>query len=403
MMGLQKRVDALEDLYITPQLALRPPRQAPDYLKEKIAIQELASRMAGQPEEMLPHFVDLAMAMTGGISAGLSLLEEFPAPGVFRWRYLRGQLAEFENATTPRNFSPCGITLDRNGPVLSLHPERFYDWISDAKIEVPEVLLVPLYIGGAEPMGTLWIVAGHEGHFCRDDARIATELASFVGMALKMLRTEQRLQTALEEQETLTKEMSHRVKNLFAVSQGMVRMTRRTSASKEDMGESLIGRFHALASAHRLIRRSFGPDGTPSPVSDLGELVRTIVEPHERLLAGKKSRFDVDGPALSCGEHALNGAALMLHELATNAVKYGALASDDGRVAISWSHSDSDLVLDWHESGGPGLSGAPQMSGFGSKLLNDTVKRQFGGNLSHDWQPEGLKVRVTVPLKNLMH
>ncbi|MCX7355881.1 MAG: hypothetical protein NTY59_13835 [Alphaproteobacteria bacterium] len=112
--------------------------------------------MADHPEEVLPRFVDLAMEITGGISAGLSLYEENPAPGVFRWRYLRGVLAPFENATTPRNFSPCGITLDRNGPVLSLHPERVYDWISNADIVVPEVLLVPLYLGGKEPLGTLW-------------------------------------------------------------------------------------------------------------------------------------------------------------------------------------------------------------------------------------------------------
>ena len=77
---------------------------------------------------------------------------------MFRWRYLRGLLAPFEGATTPRNFSPCGITLDRNAPVLSARPERVYNWIADANISVPEVLLVPLYLGGTTPLGTLWIV-----------------------------------------------------------------------------------------------------------------------------------------------------------------------------------------------------------------------------------------------------
>ena len=402
-MGLDIRGGTPADLYITPQLSARGPRRQPDYLREKKAIQELAGRMVHEPEQMLPRFVDLAMELTGGISAGLSLLEEFPAPAVFRWRYLRGSLAPFENATTPRNYSPCGITLDQNGPVLSLHPERFYDWISDAKIEVPEVLLVPLYLDGAEPMGTLWIVSGREGHFDSDDARIATELASFVGMALKMLRTEQRLAAALAEQEMLTKEMTHRVKNLFAVSESMVRMTMRSEASKEEMGKSLIGRFHALASAHAMIRRSFSPDGTPPKALDLGEMVRTIVEPHERYLRGSGSRFEVQGPSVVCGEHALNGAALMFHELATNAVKYGALATDTGRISISWAATDSALVFDWRESGGPGIAGEPQVSGFGSKLLNDTVKFQFGGQMDHTWHPEGLMVRVSIPLDRLTH
>ena len=138
--------------------------------------------------------------MTDGVSAGLSLYEENPAPGVFRWQYLRGVLAPFDGATTPRDFSPCGITLDRNGPVLSLHPERVYDWIADANIVVPEVLLVPLYLGGKVPLGTLWIVSDREGHFDSGHARAMTELATFVGIALRMVRSEQRLNQALEAQ-----------------------------------------------------------------------------------------------------------------------------------------------------------------------------------------------------------
>src|SRR5271170_2649835 len=111
------------DVFITHELYKRTPKKT-DYLQEKLALQDLAARMADQPEEILPRFVDLAMEMADGVSGGLSLYEENPAPGVFRWQYLRGILAPFDGATTPRNFSPCGITLDQNAPVLSLHPER---------------------------------------------------------------------------------------------------------------------------------------------------------------------------------------------------------------------------------------------------------------------------------------
>src|SRR5580704_2484866 len=88
------------DLFITPELERRPPSKA-DYLQEKRALQDLASAMLDHPEAVLPRFVELAMQITGGISAGLSLYESEPAPGVFRWRYLRGTLEKFENATTP--------------------------------------------------------------------------------------------------------------------------------------------------------------------------------------------------------------------------------------------------------------------------------------------------------------
>src|SRR5277367_5061165 len=161
---LQTLEPSIASVFITDELERRPAKKT-DYLQEKLALQELAARMVEQPEEVLPRFVDLAMEMTGGVSAGLSLYEENPAPGVFRWQYLRGLLAPFNGATTPRNFSPCGITLDQNAPVLSTYPERVYNWIADANITVPEVLLVPLYIRGKIPLGTLWIVADDEGHF----------------------------------------------------------------------------------------------------------------------------------------------------------------------------------------------------------------------------------------------
>src|ERR1700678_2134604 len=85
---------SVADVFITDELARRAPKKV-DYLQEKLALQDLAARMADEPEAVLPRFVDLAMEMTGGVSAGLSLYEENPAPGVFRWTYLRGILAPF--------------------------------------------------------------------------------------------------------------------------------------------------------------------------------------------------------------------------------------------------------------------------------------------------------------------
>lgn len=401
-LGLKVVEGVPADLYITAELASRTPAPV-DHVREKRAIQDLAAKMVTAPEEVLPRFVDVAMELTGGVSAGLSLYEDLPSPGVFRWKCLRGALAPFEDATTPRDFSPCGVTLDQNAPVLSLHPERFYNWISDAKIVVPEVLLVPLYFTTPEPQGTLWIVSEKEKHFNREHVRIATELATFVGIAIQMVRTQERLQVALEEQETLTKEMSHRLKNLFAVSEGMVRMTMKTANTVSEMGQSLIGRFHALATAHALIRRSFSPDSALTQDLDVAELISTIVQPHERQLIGRNSRFVIEGSSVKCGQHSVNGIALIFHELATNAVKYGALANDKGRVGVSWKVEDEALAFHWHEFDGPELAGEPQATGFGSKLLTDTVTRQFGGSLNHGWERSGLRVQINIPLKNLSH
>lgn len=389
----------LSDVYITEELVRRRTRPA-DYLGEKSALQDLAARMVDEPEAVLPRFVELAMSMTGGVSAGLSLLEPTPVPAVFRWRYLQGRLAAFENATTPRDFSPCGVTLDRNAAMLATRPERYYSWIADTGVDIPEVLLVPLHVHGKEPMGTLWIVAGVEGHLNREHARIATELASFVGIALRMLTTEQRLQSALEQQETLTKEMNHRVKNLFSISEGLVRLTTKAASTKEQLAEMLIGRFHALAGAHALVRRNFAADGTSPKVSDLAELLQVIVEPHEGATAGMR-RFTISGPAVLCGEHALHGLALVFHELVTNAAKYGALAADAGKVVIEWTEQSGQLTFNWREQGGPKLDAAAPIAGFGSKLLRDTIEQQFTGTLQQSWNADGLVVEIRIPVESV--
>lgn len=390
----------IPDVFITDQLERRPPKKT-DYLQEKLALQDLAARMVDQPEEVLPRFVDLAMEMTGGISAGLSLFEENPAPGVFRWQYLRGALSPFNGATTPRNFSPCGITLDRNGPVLSVHPERVYSWIADANITVPEVLLVPLYLGGTAPLGTLWIVSAEKDHFDSGHARAMTDLASFVGIALRMLQSERRLQGALDEQEMLAKEMSHRVKNLFAVIGGMIHISARTSATKEEMAKMLSGRIIALSNAHALVRRSFAVSGPEQKAPDLAALIRAIVQPHDNISGARASRFLIEGPSIECGEHAANGIALVFHELATNATKYGALTADGGSIDISWHRDEGRLILHWIECGGPDIDTPPETIGFGSTLAHATVVRQFGGTLTYEWQRTGLNVTITLPIDRL--
>ena len=386
------------DVFITDELYRRVPKKT-DYLQEKLALQDLAARMADQPEEVLPRFVDLALEMTGGVSAGLSLYEENPHPGVFRWTYLRGMLAPFNGATTPREFSPCGITLDRNAPVLSLHPERVYDWIADANIIVPEVLLVPLYLGSKVPLGTLWIVSPREGHFDSGHARAMTELASFVGIALRMVRSEQRLNQALAEQEMLTREMSHRINNLFFVTEGMVRISANASTTKEELVENLSDRLHAFARANALVRASFGPDGSAPIGSDIADMIRTIIEPHD--VDDGRRRFSISGPPTHCGEHASNGIALIFHELATNAVKYGALKREEGHIDINWRHEGETLAIRWTERGGPRIETAPDTLNFGTTLVKNTVMRRFKGTLHYEWPPEGMSVAITIPINAL--
>jgi two-component sensor histidine kinase len=375
------------EVSITHELWRRP-CPAPDYLREKLALQDLAQEMADNPEGLLPRLVKQALEICEADSAGISVLEG----DHFRWLGLAGRLAVFEGATTPRNFSPCGICIDSRGAILMELPERIYGWIADANITVPEVLLVPLVVKGDTPIGTLWIVAREGQLFHGGHERVMMELAAFTANALRMVQSDIQLKKALEEQETLTKEMSHRVKNLFAVTESMVRLTSRNSKTKDEMTASLSGRLRALSQAHGLVRQSFNPNVKAEGVA-LDELIQAILRPYRAP--------QLQGETIHLGERTTNGVALIFHELATNAAKYGALSVDHGSVSVAWDLIDGSLDLRWREQNGPQIS-PPADKGFGSALVESTITG-YGGTWNQAWHPGGLVVHIRIPMDRLVY
>ena len=101
------------------------------------------------------------------------------------------------------------------------------------------------------------------------------------------------------------------------------------------------------------------------------------------------------------GGHAVTSFALLLHELATNAAKYGALSTHEGQIAVDWRIVDGALHLNWREKDGPVVDGEPLSNGFGTALADATVKSQFDGSISRDWRRAGLVVHLSVPLERL--
>jgi len=392
--------ESSSEVFITEELAARPPKRT-DCQREKKAMLDLAARLADASSEVLPRFVELAMEMTGAVSAGLSIFDPEWQPDVFRWKHLHGSLARFEGATTPRHNSPCGVTLDANAPILVAHPERLYDWVAAENLVLPEVLLVPLAVGDGEQLGTLWVVADAKHHFDSGDAQAVADLAVFVGTALLMRKREEQSRRALEEQETVAQEMSHRLKNLFAVTDGMIRGSARNAKSPAAMADALSGRLHALSSAHSLVRRKVSDSGAIRDEKDLSDLIRTVVSAHEATFERSATAFQLNGPAVSCGDHACSGLALIIHELATNAMKYGALKRVEGHITIAWEVKGAMLHLTWTERGGPSISSPPIRTGFGSILAQRTVKGQFSGSLSRDWSHEGLAIMMTLSMDRI--
>lgn len=395
---ISPRPVTFEEVYVTDELDRRP-SPASDHRLIKQAIQELAAHMVDGPEAVLPRFVALAMEMAGGVSAGISVATLDASPPIFTWAYLKGSLAAFEGATTPRNDSPCGVTLDKDKPVLTRHSELYYSWIADTKVVLPEVLLVPLH-RGTEQLGTLWIVSDELSHFNRAHVAAVTEIAAFVSIALRMHQTEARLSKALVEQGTIAKEMSHRVKNVFSVVDSLIHFGAKRGATGDDVAKSLSGRVRALAVAHGMIRRTFTDKSVMVKATELGELARAITRPYA-VDQPDAPRVVASGPDVVLGEHAANGIALVLHELATNAAKYGALTRESGRVEITWTVDATNVTLNWREQGGPIVNGTPLSAGFGSLLVRETVERSLSGTLRHVWALEGVEVTLQLPLEKL--
>jgi len=188
-----------------------------------------------------------------------------------------------------------------------------------------------------------------------------------------------------EERETLlAREVDHRAKNLLAVVQSVVQLTQARDAAELKTG--ITGRIQALARAHSLLADARW-DG-----AQLGALVREELAPY---LGVADAQIELDGPELLLRPAAAQSLAIVLHELATNAVKYGALSSPTGRLNVRWSRDGDDIVLGWIEHGGP-LTSVPRSSGFGSRIIRASVERQLHGSLEQDWRPEGLQCTIRI-------
>jgi two-component sensor histidine kinase len=377
-------------VFITEELARR--RQLrPRAFREVLPFPELTKKMVDDPGRVLPLLVDTAMEVCEAVSGGISLYEPEPAPGVFRWHHLRGDLEKFTGGTTPRYFSPCGITLDRRSPILVQRPERVYTWLQDAQVSLPECLLVPLYLGADEPLGTLWIVSEAEGHFDGRHADALADLAGFAGLALRMAADQQKLRDALDAQQLLTGEMAHRLKNVLAVVQGLMTMALRRSSSAADLVQKMTSSLQALSTAQNLVTSRTGATTASASVR---EVVVAIVAPYTH------AHIDFSGPHVEIGPQAINVLALVFHELATNAAKYGALSCIDGSIAITWQVTEQLLSVHWKESGGPTLAEVPTSSGFGTLLASRSIAA-LQGRISPRRLPEGLSVEIEIPIARL--
>ncbi len=202
---------------------------------------------------------------------------------------------------------------------------------------------------------------------------------------------------AEEQQHLLIREMDHRVKNLFSLASSIVSLSRRSATSMDDLASAVMSRLNALSQAHALTVPHTSTASTRlQQGTTLHRLMRSILSPYDECDGKLGSRVTIEGPDIDVASGAGNGFALLFHEFATNAAKYGALSVPGGGMDIRCEDQGATFVLTWRERGGPRIARAPDGDGFGSLLARSTVRGQLGGEIEREWKPEGLFIRLVV-------
>lgn len=209
--------------------------------------------------------------------------------------------------------------------------------------------------------------------------------------------TERRI--AHEQQLLLMGEMHHRVKNLFALANAIVTISSRSAGNLDDVVGMIQDRLQALARAHELTMANADESIEASPKTDLCALINAILAPY-----AADNRISVEGDELLLGGRSVTHIALLLHELATNAAKYGSLSLPEGRLAIRVEYDSTDVRLSWEEDGGPPAERRDEFSseneGFGTRLEKG-IAATLKASIDRDWRPNGLTVSIVVPRPSL--
>ena len=198
---------------------------------------------------------------------------------------------------------------------------------------------------------------------------------------------------AEERQSLLIRELHHRVRNTLATVQGVMNTTARSSATIEDFQEAFAGRISSLAKTHAVMTEE--PDQSVSFEHLLTQELGFYAD-------GLGERISLRGPAVDLPSQIAVPLGMAVHELTTNAAKYGALASEAGRIAVEWSLDEcpvgAALRWEWNETDGPTVT-PPGREGFGSMLLKRVLSQQIGAEVNVAFEPEGFRLRMLVPLR----
>jgi PAS domain S-box-containing protein len=365
----------------------------------------IAERPDGTRVPLVPYptpIFDGAGELTGAVNMLVDISERKGAEQAAQ--LLAAIVESSEDAIVSKNLD--GIIMSWNQGA-----ERLFGYTAAEVIGEPIIILIPADRQHEEPTILARIRRGERiDHYetvrRRKDGSLmevsltvspVRDLLGKVIGASKIARDITERRRAEEQQNLLLREMNHRIKNLFALCGSIVTLSGRKANTPEELVSAIRERFSALAQAHELtLSKTSGDVSQAEQSTTLHALIQVISSPYNGHADQDRPRVAVSGPDIAIAGGAVTSFALLLHEFATNAAKYGALSTPEGFVEIECSEDSERFNLTWRERGGPRVENRAVKEGFGTTLGRATVKGQLGGEISRDWKPEGLTIRLVV-------
>lgn len=296
---------------------------------------------------------------------------------------------------TPRDHSFCAFAM--RGDAIMVVPDATRDprFADNPLVTGPPRIRfyagAPLVSPEGVPLGALCVI----------DSTPRTELTPLQRQGLTVLAAQVvnllEARRATRQREIVAHELSHRIKNIFAVIAGLIGLSAKSSPALKPLADDLRHRVAALGRAHDFVRPHSERSRPAAGESTLRGLLDELFAPYQ---ASDAPRIVIIGDDEAVDDRAATPVALLFHELATNAAKFGAL-SGDGTVDVTVVTGDSSCTIDWREHGGPAIDAPPEALGFGSRLIELSVNAQLKGEITRDWRHDGLAATVEIPLASL--
>lgn len=296
---------------------------------------------------------------------------------------------------TPLTHSFCQHVVAKAAPLVvddsTLDP-LVCDNLAIPDLNVRAYLGIPLYDQEGHVLGSLCAIDAKPRKWTPREQAILADFAKLVEEQISLREHVAKLAQFDEQRLLIQGELAHRIKNIFSVISSLLLVSSRTETDLDGFVRSVTGRIQALSRANDFIIDS-RPGGS-AVARGLAGLMEALLAPFKR----DDRQVIVSGPNISVGEKTAAALALVVHELATNAAKYGALSTVDGYIHMEFHNLGDTLQITWREIGGPPIAQSPSRKGFGTRMVARTVEAQLMGKITRDFASDGLVVSLEIPL-----